>query len=159
MGASIERMFESCNAPGHIQVTERADGCQGADLWHVLATPAYWPRWAPHIQRTTTTAGRPTLQVSRGDVVRIDGVGPTYVTATITHVEEPRRWDFRVDLPLGHHIEAGHEVLRDPVAVRVDMTLHGPIPGPAGGALLTAYRPLAALALRRLVSLTRDGRR
>jgi hypothetical protein len=75
------------------------------------------------------------------------------VTAAVTHVDEPNRWDFRVDLPLGHHIAAAHEVLRAPVVVRMAMSVHGPLPGPAGSALLAAYRPLAAHALRRLVAL------
>ncbi len=141
-----------------MRVTVRADGCRREDLWRVFATPALWPRWAPHIRRTSTSAASPRQEIGVGDVVSIDGIGPSSATAAITRVERPRRWDFRVDLPLGHHVEASHEVLRDPVAVRVDMTLHGTIPGPVGSALLTAYRPLATLALHRLVSLTRDGR-
>ncbi len=141
-----------------MRVTVRADGSRSEELWRWLATPALWPRWAPHIRRTSTSAAVPTQAVSPGDIVFIEGVGPTRVTAKITRVDHPHRWDFRVDLPLGYHVEASHEVLRGPVAVSVGMTLHGAVPGPVGRAMLTLYRPVAMLALRRLVALTRDGR-
>lgn len=138
-------------------VTANADGSDADELWRALATPAAWPRWAPHICATTMVPGPPGRTVRTGDVVRIDSLGPSHVTAAITRVDAPHRWDFQVDLPLGNHVEAAHEVLNAPTAVRVTMTVRGPLPGPVAGTLLAAYRPVAAYALRRLVALARRG--
>lgn len=137
-----------------LRVTVPADGVDPATLWRLLSTPTEWPRWAPHIRRVTTPADDGTLHV--GERVRIDGHGPLHVTAAITHVDPPGRWDFRVALPLGHHLTAAHEVTASPTAVEVRMTLDGPLPSPVGQGLLFAYRPIAHLALRRLVVLAQS---
>lgn len=136
-------------------------------LWELFATPAWWPRWAPHIT-AVTTAGAATDPVAVGDRVRIHGPGPVAVTAELTLVEQPRRWDFRVALPGGVHLDGAHEVQwDDPPRVEVCMRLDGAT-GPVGAALrrthgligaplLLAYAPLAELSLRRLVALATWG--
>lgn len=144
-------------------------------LWRLLSTPELWPAWAPHIRRAEpelrpegdpggtgrgagsradVTQGGSALRT--GDRVRIDGHGPATVTALITLVDPPRRWDFLVHLPLGHQMIATHELVDDAAGVRVRMAVHGPLPASVGSVLLRAYRPLADVALRRLVALTTD---
>lgn len=147
------------------QLSVRAEGDDPARLWHLLSTPAEWPRWAPHIRRVDTPAGDGRL--APGQRLRIDSYGPVGVTATVTRVDAPRRWDFRVELPLGFALVAAHEVLDDarppragvrghPATVRVRMALDGPLPSPIAGALLQAYRPVAHVALHRLAALAAD---
>jgi uncharacterized protein YndB with AHSA1/START domain len=132
-----------------------AQGCTPAALWRLLATPRQWPRWAPHIRRATPWGAPADVPLHPGDRVRIDGWGPVHVTAAITRVDPDRRWDFLVELPLGHRVHAIHEVLPDTPAVRLHMTLDGAAGRVAGDALLAAYQPLAGLALRRLVTIAR----
>jgi Polyketide cyclase / dehydrase and lipid transport len=139
-----------------VTATARADACDPATLWRLLAEPRWWSRWAPHFRRARADGATGDTPVIVGDRVRIDGVWPVHVTAAITRVEPPVRWDFRVGLPLGHHLDATHEVLEAPLRVRVRMHLRGPLPRQVGTALLAAYRPVALLALHRLVTLARD---
>lgn len=157
MDDSIERTFDRRNGRFDVAFRVVADGRAPADLWRLLATPAAWPDWSPHIRRASPASGAPTVTV--GDTLRIDGWGPLHVTTTITHVDPGSRWDFRVDLPAGHRLMATHEVLTAPSAVQVRMALRGPAPRPLTMALLHAYRPMALLALHRLVMLAKDERR
>jgi hypothetical protein len=78
----------------------------------------------------------------------------TGCASTVT--DPPRRWDFVVPLPLGHQLTAIHELVDDPRGVRVRMAVHGPVPAPLGSLLLRIYRPLADVAIRRLVALAAD---
>lgn len=139
-----------------VTATVPADDCDPATLWRLLAEPRWWSRWAPHIRRARPVDTAGDTPVVDGDRLRIDSVWPVHVTAAITCVEPPARWDFHVGLPLGHHLDASHEVLMAPTRVRVRMHLRGPLPRQAGAALLAAYRPVALLALHRLVALARD---
>lgn len=140
---------------GAATIVVGADGCTPAALWRLLVTPAQWPRWAPHIRRATPRGAPADAPLRPGDRVRIDGWGPAHVTAAITRVDPDRRWDFLVELPLGHRVRAIHEVLPDPPAVRLHMTLDGAAGRVAGDALLAAYQPLARHALQRLVTIAR----
>lgn len=139
-----------------VTATVSADACDPATLWRLLAEPRCWSRWAPHIRRSRPVAAVGDSTVAVGDRIRIDSVWPVHVTPAITCVEPPTRWDFCVGLPLGHHLDASHEVLAAPTRVRVRMHLRGPLPRPAGAALLAVYRPVALLALHRLVGLAGD---
>lgn len=154
MKDSIEHMFGQRNGRAErFDVAYRVAAARRdpAELWALLASPAQWSRWAPHIRGATSTVGATT--VTAGDTVRIEGWGPLRVTTTITRVDPGSRWDFSVDLPAGHRLVATHEVATEPPAVQVRMALRGPAPRPVGVTLLAAYRPLAVLALHRLVSL------
>lgn len=146
-------MDQAIGADGwRTQLAVHAEGGDPARLWHLLSTPAEWPRWAPHIRRVGTVAGDGRL--APGQRLRIDSYGPVGVTATVTRVDDaPRRWDFRVGLPLGFALVAAHEVLEGPPTARVRMALDGPLPTPVAAALLQAYRPVAHVALHRLAAL------
>lgn len=157
MEDSIEHTFDERNGRFDAAYRVAAPGRDPAELWRLLAAPAAWPDWSPHIRRVTSASGAATVTV--GDTMRIDGWGPVHVTAVITRVDPGSRWDFQVDLPAGHHVAATHEVLAAPRAVQVRMALRGPAPPPLAMALLHAYRPLAVLALRRLVTLADDEHR
>lgn len=155
MTLGIARAFDRDGNRGASTTTVPADGCAPQALWRLLATPTQWPRWAPHIRRATPRTTPADLPLRSGDRVRIDGWRPVHVTAAITRVDPGSRWDFLIELPAGHRVTASHEVLDDPVAVRLRMTLDGAAGRVAGDALLAAYQPLAHLALRRLVVIAR----
>lgn len=156
MEDSIEHTFDQRNGRFDVTVRVAADGRDPADLWRLLATPDAWPDWSPHIRRATSASGATTVAV--GDTLRIDGWGPLHVTTAITRVDPGSRWDFRVTLPAGHRMMATHEVLTAPTAVQVRMALRGPAPRPLAVCLLHAYRPLALIALHRLVALADERR-
>lgn len=149
------RAFDRNGRRGTATTVVPAHGCAPALLWRLLATPAQWSRWAPHIRRATPRTASADLPLRPGDRVRIDGWGPVHVTAAITRVDPGSRWDFVVQLPLGHRISASHEVVDDTPAVRLHMTLDGVAGRMAGDAVLAAYEPLARLSLRRLVAIAR----
>lgn len=109
----------SDHAPGPVlrddmTVTADAGGCDPAILWELLSQPRWWPHRAPHISRARSADAADDRPVAAGDRVRIDGHDPLHVTAAITRVGAPARWDFRVDLPVGHALEAAHEVICGP---------------------------------------------
>jgi hypothetical protein len=155
MEPGIARAFDHDGRRGTATTVVPAHGCAPESLWRLLATPTQWPRWAPHIRRATPRTAPADLPLRSGDRVRIDGWGPVHVTAAITRVDPGSRWDFLVELPLGHRTNASHEVVDGPPAVRLHMTLDGVAGRMAGDAVLAAYEPLARLSLRRLVAIAR----
>lgn len=155
MSPSIEHAFEDRNARAHRSYVARADGCDPQALWQLLSRPRHWPLWAPHIRRAARQVPNDDQPLRVGDRMRIEGWTPRGVTATITRVQPPTRWDFRARLPLGHRVDVAHEVLGAPTAVRVQMVLRGPMSTTLGGALLAGCAPIAKSGLRRLARLAR----
>ena len=134
-----------------IEVSARTPASAEA-VWALFADPAAWPRWAPHIRATRTArAGL----VVEGDEVTIVGIPSlVQVTATITRVDAPRRWDFAVTPVPGVHLTGVHEIVErgDHRIVVVGLDPAGPLRVPARAAL-EAYRPIATASVRRLAAL------
>lgn len=114
-----------------------------ATAWALLARPARWPEWAPHV-RGAWGLGAPEVQEGRRGAARLLGVLP--VPARITSVDPGRSWAWRVGagpaaFEMDHVLEplegGGSEVA---VVLRAR--------GPAQAALDATYGPL----VRRLVA-------
>lgn len=132
----------------------RRAACPPARVWALLATPACWPAWAPHIAHVTAD-GDPhaPATVRPGQRLRLHPPVPGLAVAvTVTDVDPDVSWAMRADLPLGR-MWADHVVTGGPSGTTVALTLRWGGPVPVGAALLRAYRPLAGRALDRLVAL------
>jgi hypothetical protein len=141
------------------RVVEARSDAPPEAAWALLATPAWWPAWAPHITRVSgDVGGPPPADLAVGQHLRIHGPGPVAVRARITHLDPGRRWDFAVDLPGLWSIVNAHEVEPDGTGARVvvRMRVEGPLCGAISRTALTAYVPLAGYALRRLAWLAEE---
>lgn len=113
------------------------------DVWRSFIDPECWPTWAPQI-RAVETAQRALRQGATG---RILGPAPLAVDYEITAVDPAlRTWSWTVRTgPV--RLTMHHVVLPTPSGgTRALLRIHG------GAAVAAqAYRPIAAMALRRLV--------
>jgi Polyketide cyclase / dehydrase and lipid transport len=110
------------------------------DVWTLMAQPALWPRWAPHI-RGAWGLGAPEVQVGRRGLVRL--LGAPVVPARITGKRAGRMWAWKVG-----PVELTHRVERrgGGSTVAVDIAA----PRPVEAALRATYGPLVQLLVRRL---------
>lgn len=110
------------------------------DVWRLMAQPALWPRWAPHI-RGAWGLGAPEVQVGRRGLVRL--LGAPVVPARITGKHAGRSWTWKVG-----PVEMAHRVsgAGDGSAVGIDITA----PRPVEAALAATYGPLVQVLVRRL---------
>lgn len=128
-------------------------------VWGLLASPACWPAWAPHmahVERRTSEGEAVDApgQVRTGDRLRISvSLLRLPLEVEIDEVDAPRSWSLRAATPLGT-IGSTHQVQAEPdgiTAVSVRLTFHGwP---PLGRLVLSSYRPLAQFAVNRLLRL------
>jgi len=123
------------------------EACDDPEMaWALMARPARWWEWAPHI-RGAWGLGDPEVEVGRTGLVRLLGVVP--VPATIVAKDVARRsWTWRV----GMAVEMEHVVTDDAVAITLAA------PAPLEAALAATYGPVIALLLRNL-SRTATARR
>jgi hypothetical protein len=110
------------------------------DVWRLMAQPALWPRWAPHI-RGAWGLGAPEVQVGRRGLVRL--LGAPVVPARITEKRGGRMWAWKVG-----PVEMAHRVVAagDGSTVAIDITA----PQPVEAALRATYGPLVQVLVRRL---------
>ena len=109
--------------------------------WRLLARPADWSQWAPHV-RGAWGLGEPEVREGALGAARLLGAVP--VPARIVAKRPGRSWTWRVGLvEMVHRVEpradGGCEVAVDVIA-----------PKPLERALSRAYGPVIAAALRRL---------
>ncbi|MEE8599627.1 hypothetical protein [Euzebya tangerina] len=146
-------------------MTVSAAGEVSADrLWTLLATPACWPAWAPHMRHVSrpAAAGAPAA-VTVGQRLEIHTIAPLVrVPVEVTAVEEGVSWVMAAHLPLGtihsgHRIAAPDDAAPDDAArdgaAEVTVTITWDGPALPGRVLLAAYRPVALLSVRRLLEL------
>ena len=111
-----------------------------AEAWELMARPARWHEWAPHI-RGASGLGSPEVVPGNAGVVRLAGVVP--VPARIVGKQPGRSWSWVVGpVTLHHRVEPrgrGCEVAVDLEA-----------PAPVEAALRVTYGPLVALLGRNL---------
>jgi hypothetical protein len=156
--ASIEQVFRK----GKQSVSVRSEAPVEA-VWALLATPAWWPVWAPHIRRVSGPhrAEAPPPDLETGQHLLVHGPWPVALRAEITHLELDRRWDFVVRVPGPWRVRNAHLVERAGTGSRI--TVHLALEGPVAGALtrtvLAAYLPLAVYSLRRLARLADSDHR
>ena len=109
--------------------------------WALLARPARWHEWAPHL-RGAWGLGEPEVRVGARGAARLLGVVP--VPAVVTAKEDGRSWTWRVGaVEMVHRVEprAGGGA-----TVAIDLTA----PGPLEPALALTYGPLIDVSLNRL---------
>lgn len=123
-------------------------------VWTLLADPAQWATWAPHLGAVERTPDRHGTLVP-GEELLVRGPASIGVRATVTRVDQGRRWDWRVRLPRPWALLGVHEVRDDGARrhVRVSMRIHGPLAVIADRTALLAYAPAADLAVRRLARI------
>jgi polyketide cyclase/dehydrase/lipid transport protein len=107
--------------------------------WALLAQPAEWSAWAPHI-RGAWGLGSPEVREGARGFVRLLGVVP--VPARITAKGE-RSWTWRVGpMTLVHRVEPRAKGC----AIAIDLSA----PGPLEPALAATYGPVIQMMLDRL---------
>ena len=112
--------------------------CDAPDAaWPLLAQPARWHEWAPHV-RGAWGLGQPEVEVGRSGFVRLAGVVP--VPAAIVDKNPNTSWTWRV----GGVVTMAHVVTPDALMITLAA------PAPLERALDVAYGPVIRLMLRRL---------
>ena len=110
------------------------------DVWRLMARPALWPRWAPHI-RGAWGLGAPEVQVGRRGLVRL--LGAPVVPARITEKRTGRLWAWKVGpVTMTHRVSAAG----GGSTMAVDISA----PPPLEAALRASYGPLVQVLVRRL---------
>jgi len=117
--------------------------------WALLARPADWSRWAPHV-RGAWGLGAPEVQDGAVGAARLLGVVP--VPARITGKRAGRAWTWRLGLGL---VEMVHRVEPRPGGCEVAVDILAP--APLERAVAAAYGPVVQSALRRLARAAEDG--
>jgi hypothetical protein len=117
-----------------------------SQAWKLIAEPARWHEWAPHV-RGAWGLGAPEVQAGARGAVRLLGLMP--VPAKIVDKQPGRSWTWRVG-----PVEMVHRVdrRRGGSSVAVDMSA----PGPLEPALRAAYGPVVRAVLRRLARVAAD---
>lgn len=115
--------------------------------WALLARPALWPRWSPHVRGAWGLAGAGGwVAPGRAGAARLLGFLP--VPARILSVDEGRAWAWRVGpVTMDHRVEVAPDGAGCVVAIELDA------PGPLAPAVAAAYGPVISLTLRRLARM------
>ena len=121
-------------------VQTRADP---AVAWALLARPAEWAAWSPHV-RGAWGLGAPEVELGARGAARLFGAVP--VPARITAKDPGRAYTWRVGvLVLAHRVEPRP----GGATVAIDLSA----PGPLEAVLAAAYGPVIAWSLRRLAAV------
>lgn len=129
---------------------EADSAARPAAAWRLMAEPARWPRWAPHI-RGAWGLGRPEVEPGSIGVVRLFGL--PVVPARILAKTPGRSWTWQVGpAVLVHRVHRRGRGAR----VAVDITA----PAPVEAVVRLTYGPLVALLVRNLarVAAAEDAR-
>ncbi len=114
-----------------------------AVAWRMIASPARWPEWAPHV-RGAWGLGAPEVREGARGAARLLGVVP--VPARITDVQHGRSWTWRVaeTVTLVHRVTPRG----DGCAVATELRA----PAPLEAALAATYGPVIGWTMQRLAS-------
>ena len=115
--------------------------------WALLARPARWHEWAPHI-RGAWGLGEPEVRVGARGAARLLGAVP--VPATVTRKVDGRSWTWRVG-----PVDMVHEVL--PADGGCDVVIQMHAPAPVEAVLERTYGPLVGVLVRRLAAVAERG--
>ncbi len=113
-------------------------------VWDLVARPANWSRWAPHVRGAWRLAGDDGL-VREGAHGAARLLGAVPVPVVITDVQPGRSWTWRVAgvLDMDHRVDP-----RRAGGSTVTVTLDAP--APLRAALAVTYAPLVGLLVQRL---------
>ena len=115
--------------------------------WPLLARPARWPEWAPHV-RGAWGLGAPEVRKGAIGAARLFGALP--VPARIVAKRPGRSWTWRVG-----PVEMVHRV--DPRPGGCEVAIDVIAPAPLERALAAAYGPVIAATLRRLAEVAQSS--
>jgi hypothetical protein len=144
--------------PDEVRVS--AAGSADADrVWHLLATPACWPAWSWQIRHVEDDGGGTApARLAAGLALRLRTPVPgVVVPVRILDVRDAdeeacRSWTMEACLP-GGRVRSSHELVATTDRTVVTVALRWLGPRPIGALVLAGYRPAAALAVHRLLSL------
>ena len=124
------------------------------EAWNLLARPARWHEWAPHI-RGARGLGSPEVRAGARGAVRVLGVVP--VPAKVVAKRAGRSWRWRVGpLEIVHRVEPNLNArLEDGSKVAIDMLA----PPPLEAVLAVTYGPAIALLVRNLARVAEASAR
>jgi hypothetical protein len=129
-----------------VTVTQRVRA-RPETVWALLAEPARWSAWAPHL-RGAEGLGTPEVAEGARGAARLLGVVP--VPATIVGKEPGRSWTWRVGpVTLAHRVDAAP----GGAMVRFDVSA----PAPLERVLRVTYAPVIALVARNLARVAAAG--
>ncbi len=112
--------------------------------WRLLARPACWSSWAPHV-RGAVGLGSPEVQKGRVGVVFVAFLAP--VPVRVSDKSDGRYWDWKTGPVRIRHAVAPHAD-----GCRLSIELRAPAPLEA--AIGLAYGPIIRWVLHRLAGLT-----
>jgi hypothetical protein len=111
------------------------------EAWALMARPALWSRWAPHL-RGAWGLGSPEVEAGARGAVRLLGVVP--VPAHVLHVAPGTSWTWRVGpATLVHRV---HPLRSGGASVAVDIRASAPVEA----VLAATYGPLVQLLVKNL---------
>ncbi|HLM50890.1 MAG TPA: SRPBCC family protein [Solirubrobacteraceae bacterium] len=116
--------------------------------WPLMARPARWSEWAPHV-RGAWGLGSPEVRPGARGAVRLLGLVP--VPARILDKRPGRSWSWRVG-----PVELDHLV--DPLPRGCLVSVRVRAAAPLEAALKVSYGPLIALLVRRLAAVAQEDR-
>lgn len=124
-------------------------------VWQLMAQPACWPSWAPHMAHVSDPAGGAADELREGQRLQIHSLLPRVgVEARVTEVHPPVSWTMRARLPVLGVVESSHVLsIHDAPDVTLTVMLRAHGPAVVMRPLLTAYRPIATFAVHRLLHL------
>lgn len=138
------------------RITVGASGAASTQrVWDLLASPASWPAWAPHMAHVRDADGscEAPSRVHVGQRLHVESILPRIgVEVAVIDVCEGESWTMRATLPVGELV-SWHTVSEVMDATLVTIALRWTGPRLVGLTLLHAYRPVATYAVRRLLQL------
>ncbi len=114
-----------------------------AEAWSLIAEPARWPEWSPHV-RGAWGLGSPEVEQGRTGAARLLWTVP--VPARITEKVDGSSWTWRVG-----PMTLVHAVLPLPDGCRISTSIAAP--GPLEGVLAATYGPVVQALMKRLATV------
>jgi polyketide cyclase/dehydrase/lipid transport protein len=128
-------------------VLEADSAAAPSSVWPLLARPARWHEWAPHI-RGARGLGAPEVRTGASGVVLLGGVLP--LPARIVAKRHGRSWTWTVGpATLVHRVDPRGDGSR--IAIEISA------PGPLEAVLRVGYGPLVGVLVRRLARVAESG--
>lgn len=120
------------------------------EAWALLARPARWHEWAPHI-RGARALGEPEVEAGRSGSIRL--FGTVAVPARIVAKDPGRSWTWQVGPVRSHHRVAPREGSSAGSLVTVDLVA----PRALEALLSVTYGPLTHVLVRNLARVADSG--
>ena len=139
-------------------ITVSAQGPAPADrVWGLLARPSDWPAWAPHMWHVSGPGDEAPTAVHEGQRLRLRfPLVDAAIPLEVTEVDAPHGWTMVASVPLLGRVASSHRIRtvgESGGGTVVEVTVAADRSDPVTAVALQAYRPVAAVALRRLLSL------